>query len=252
MSLFVLNTQSQTIFGGFYMLRSLKYVVLALALLTALPAFSDDKQKATKELDKVNAMATDPVGRRVVNLSMADMLNTKRNDLLMERRDHDLTYGSVFVAHQLINNGVKMDDISAQLKAGKNVLQIADDQHLDWKKVGDQAKALNSKIDDNLYKHFAGDPAKIQEEEQKRDEADNYNLVYDGIKADNDVSQNDISKAQDRYLAIRNRGEEYAKRSTRLSTADQNAAYRDNVRSGGPQNQGGASGGAAPGAGGPR
>src|SRR5262249_22778999 len=145
------------------MLRSLKYVVLALALLTALPAFSDDKQKATKELDKINAMATDAVGRRIVNLSMADMLGAKRNDLLMERRDHDLTYGSVFVANQLISNGMKMDDINAQLKSGKTIFQIADDQHLDWKKVGDQAKALNGKIDDNLYKHFAGDPAKIKE-----------------------------------------------------------------------------------------
>ena len=234
------------------MSRSLKYAVLALALLIALPAFSDDKQKATKELDKVNAMATDPVGRRTVNLSMADMLGVKRNDLLMERRDHNLTYGEVFVAHQLINNGVKMDEIDLQLKARKTIFQIADDQHLDWKKVGDQAKALNAKIDDNLYKHFAGDPAKIKEEEQKKDEEDNYNLAYDGIKADNEVSQSDISKAQDRYLAIRSRGEEYAKRSNRLNTADQKAAYRDNVRSGGPQNQGGAQGGSPPTLGGPQ
>jgi hypothetical protein len=230
----------------------LKYITLTLFLVIVLPAFADDRQKATKELDKVTAMASDATGRRIVNVSMAEVLNAKRNDLLMERRNYELTYGSLFLAHQLINSGSKMEDIGTQLKAGKTINQIADEQHVDWKKVTEQAKALNDKIDNNLYKHFAGDAQKIKEEEKQKDEADNYNIIYDGIKADNEISQSDLAKAQDRYLMWKGRGEENAKRAGRLNTADQNAAYRDNARSGGPQSQGGGSGGSAPTLGGPQ
>ena len=226
------------------MSRSLKYIALILALLSALPSLADDKQKATKELDKITAMATDGTGRRTVNVSMAEMLNAKRYDLMMERRDHELNYGALLVAHQLMNSGTKMEDISAKLKAGKTIYQIADEQHLDWKKVAEQAKTLNEKIDDNLYKHFAATPQKAKQDEKALDDAANYNLIYDGVKADSDVSQSDIAKAQDRYLLWRGKGEEYAKRANKLNTADEKAAYRDNVRSGGPSQ--GSSGGAPP------
>ena len=234
------------------MIRSRTITILALILLTGLTALAADQDKSRKELDKVTALATDATGRRMVNVSMAQVLNAKRYDLIMERRSNEINYGSLFLMHQLINNGGKAADISAQLTAGKTIYQIADEQHADWKKVLDQAKALNAKIDDNLYKHFSVDPKETKKQENAEDEAANYNIIYDGVKADNDVSQSEISKAQDRYLALRNRGEEYAKRGNRLSTADQNAAYRDNARSGGPQSQGGGSGGAAPAAGGVR
>jgi len=68
---------------------------------------------------------------------------------------------------------------------------------------------------------------------------------YDGVKADADVSKNDISAAQDRFLKWR---DEAAKaqgsdRDKTLSTGDERVAYSDHVATGGPQ----ASGTAGPG-----
>ena len=47
-------------------------------LLVASPAFSDDQQKAQKEINKITAMATDFDGRRVVNLSISEMFKVSR------------------------------------------------------------------------------------------------------------------------------------------------------------------------------
>ncbi len=220
---------------------------IILAILVALPALGDDQQKAKKELNKVTAMATDGTGRRIVNLTMAEALKEKRVDLLLQRRETGLNYGCLFLARQLVAAGGKIEDISAELKTGKSIYQIAEGQHVDWKEMAAKAKDLNKRIDDYLYKHFSGDAG-----EQEQDKADNYNLAYDGVPADSDVSQSEISQAQDRYLMWRNRAEETSRRANRLNTTQQNAAYRDNVRSGGPQGAGAASGGAPPAAGGPR
>jgi hypothetical protein len=43
----------------------------------------------------------------------------------------NLNYGDLYVAHVLVKGGAKMDDIAAQLKAGKKMSQIANDQHAD-------------------------------------------------------------------------------------------------------------------------
>ena len=109
------------------------FSIMLLALTLAIPAFGDDQQKAEKQLHKITAMATDATGRRVVSITVADVLEAKRPDLVMERRTMNLNYGDLFVAHVLVKSGTKMDDIAAQLKAGKNVGQIANDQHADWK-----------------------------------------------------------------------------------------------------------------------
>jgi len=216
------------------MTRFSNFLALILVVVTALPASASDQDKAKKELDKITAMATDPTGRRIVNLSMADVLNVKRFDLLMERRNNEINYGSLFLMHQLMLSGGNPQDVAQKLKNGKTIYQVADENHPDWKKVYDQAKTLNSKIDENLYKHFSADPKEASAKEAAEDEAANYNIIYDGVKADSDVSQSEMERAQDRYLAWKNRGEEALKRAGRLNTADRNAAYRDNVRSGGP------------------
>jgi hypothetical protein len=234
------------------MTRTHKIAIAALVLVLALPALADDQGKAKKELDKITAMASDATGRRITNVTMAEMLQAKRRDLLMQRRENEINYGDLFLAYQIAAQGAKLEDVFAQVKAGKPIYDVANGFHVDWKKVADQAKSLNGKVDDNLYTHFAHDPEKTRSDEARADEEAGYNLIYDGVKADNNVSQSDISKAQDRYLLWRDRGQEFAKRAGKLSIADQNAAYRDNVRSGGPQSQGGGSGGAPPAAGGPR
>jgi len=103
--------------------------ITLLALTLAVPAFADDQQKADKQLHKITALATDATGRRVVSVTVADTLVSKRPDLVVERRTMNLSYGDLFVAHVLVKNGTKMDDIAAELKAGKKMGQIADQRH---------------------------------------------------------------------------------------------------------------------------
>src|SRR5882672_7830593 len=119
--------------------------ITLLALTIAIPAFGDDQQKAEKQLHKITAMATDATGRRVVSATVADTLEVKRPDLVLERRTMNLNYGDLYVAHVLVKSGTKMDDIAAQLKAGKNFSQIATEQHANWKQIAADTKKLNTK-----------------------------------------------------------------------------------------------------------
>src|SRR5882762_10060808 len=87
-----------------------------LALAIAIPSFDDDQRKAERE-------------RRVMNLN----------------------YGDLLIAHALIKNGGKMEDIAAQLKTKTSLGEIAKERHADWKQIAADAKKLNSKIGDNPY-----------------------------------------------------------------------------------------------------
>src|SRR6266700_1536653 len=189
----------------------LRYIPIILALSAALPALADDQQKAEKQVNKVTAMATDPTGRRVVSMTVSDVLNTKRPDVVQERRETGLNYGHLFIAHQLTAGGAKMSDIAAQLKSGKNIYQIGNDQQANWKQIAADAKKLNSKVEDNLYKHFLND------------------------KADSDVSKEELASAQDVYVLWRDRAA--GRQGSTLDTADERAARQghDHVRNGGPQ-----------------
>src|SRR5262249_50793211 len=115
-------------------------------------AYGDDLQKAKKELNRITAMANDGMGRTVVNLSMAETFKVKRPDLVMERRNTGLNYGSLFVARTLMVDGMKKEEIVAELKAGKDIYQIANAKQADWKKITADAKKFNYSVDDNLYK----------------------------------------------------------------------------------------------------
>src|SRR4051794_7176918 len=171
------------------------WVVLSLSLM----AIGDDQKKAEKQLNKISAMAADLTGRRAVNLSMADQLKVKRDDLVAERRANDLNYGSLFVVHELMASGTKLEDIAAQLKSGKKIYDVGNEFHADWKQIADDAKKLNNKIEDNLYNFFLtakkDDPA----------QAAIYNAATDSVVADGAVSAQDLAEAQDRYLFWRNR-----------------------------------------------
>jgi len=193
------------------------FSIMLLALTLALPAFGDDQQKAEKQLHKITAMATDATGRRVVSITVADVLEAKRPDLVMERRTMNLNYGDLFVAHVLVKSGTKMDDIAAQLKAGKNIGQIANDQHADWKQIAADGKKLNAKMEDNLYKHFLSGKA-----DAARDAADNYDPMIDGVVADNDVSKNDIADAERTYQIWRDRADQA--RDSKLDASSEKAA----------------------------
>lgn len=184
-----------------------------LALTFAVPAFGDDQQKAEKLLHKVTAMATDGTGRRVVSSTVADTLGAKRSDLVLERRSLNMNYGDLFVAHVLVKNGAKMEDIAAQWKAKKNIGQIANEQHADWKQISSDAKKLNAKVEDNLYKHFVNVKANAQ-----RDLADQYDPTFDGVSADNDVSKEDIADAEHTYQISRDRAEKNQGESLDSST----------------------------------
>jgi len=193
--------------------------IFAILVATALahPAWGDEQQKAEKQLHKVTAMATDATGRRVVSATVADTLQVKRPDLVMERRTMNVNYGYIFIAHQLVKQGMKMDDIAAQLKSGKKMADIANAQHVDWKQLAGDAKKLNSKIEDNLYKHFLNGKA-----DAERDAAENYDPTIDGVAADSDVSKDEIAEAEHTYVTWRDRADQA--RGSSLDTSSEKAA----------------------------
>jgi len=176
-----------------FAIRSL-VVLLALA---ALPVFADDQEKAQKEIKRVTAISPDVNMRGIVNKTVSEMLNVKRLDLVKERKDLNLNYGGIFLAHQLTAGGMKIEDIAAQLKGGKNIFEIANDQHANWKQINSEAKKLNKKIDDNIGKWFQN-PKK----ETELDQADGYAAPQDFVAADSDVSKEELADAQRRYQQV--------------------------------------------------
>ncbi|HEY6970256.1 MAG TPA: hypothetical protein VJA94_13700, partial [Candidatus Angelobacter sp.] len=127
------------------------FLLVFAAILSAVPAFSDDQQKAEKQIRKISAMATDVNARSIVSRSMSDMLKVERNQLQRERRAMTLNYGCLFIAHELTARGMKMMDVAIRLQAHETIFQIATEQHADWKKIADDAKKLNGRIEDNIY-----------------------------------------------------------------------------------------------------
>jgi hypothetical protein len=198
-------------------LPSLSRVILALTIVISVPAFADDQQKAEKQLHKVTAMATDATGRRVVSATVADTLEAKRPDLVVERRTMNINYGDLYIAHALVKSGAKMDDIAAQLKAGKKIGEIANANHADWKQIAADGKKLNTRMEDNLYKHFLDGKPLTQ-----RDTTENYDPMIDGVSADNDVSKDDIADAERTYQLWRDRADQ--KRASTLDSSSEKAA----------------------------
>lgn len=213
-----------------------------LLLGATVPAFGDDQQKAEKEIKKITAMATDFTGRGIVSRTMSDLLNVKRPQFVQERSDMGLNYGSLFLAHELVNGGAKMSDIAAQLRAGKDILQVANDQHANWKQINGDAKKLNGKIDENIYKHYVRDKA-----DQERDLADRYDPKFDGVKADADVTPQEIAEAEERFTTWHDRASKDMGHDNGLNETDRNAGYIDHVKNGGPQGDPAGHGNGSPG-----
>ncbi len=177
---------------------SARNLIFLLFFLIPLLASADEQQKAHKLLNKVTAMATDPAGKRAVNLGMSQYLSVGREELVQHRRAMNANYGDIFVAYKIVQRGTKMEEIAAKMKAGKTVWQIADDEHLDWKQIAGDAKRLSGRVDANLLAHFSNKKSEIE-----RERSDGYNPFIDTVKADGDVSQQEIEDAQERYIFLR-------------------------------------------------
>ena len=210
--------------------RSARYLLFWFFFLVPLLAASDDQQKARKLLNRMTAMATDPSGKRSVSLAMSQYLSVARPELLQRRQAVNLNYGDLFLAYQLVKTGAKMDDLAGKLKAGKTVWQAAEEQHADWKQIAGEAKKLSGKVDACLTAHFANKKA-----DSERERADNYDPFRDTVKADGDVSQQEIEDAQQRYIFLRDHTSDGS--DSLLDTSTERSARMvrtDPVRTGGP------------------
>lgn len=201
-----------------------------LVLTTALPAVCDDQAKAKAALDKATAMASDPVGKRAVSLAVSEMLSVQRSEVVRWRKELNLNYGEMCIAHHLMRAGTKIDDIASQMKNGQTIWRIADQKQINWKEIASEAKKMNSKVDANLLKHFSNHQGEVQ-----RDQAEGYDPAFDTVKADGDVSQKEVEGAQQRYLFLRDHARSIS--DAKLDTSTEGSARMvrtDPIRTGGP------------------
>jgi hypothetical protein len=212
--------------------RTAHIMFLLLVLLLASAAVADDQQKTQKFLNKVSAMATDPTGKRAVSLAVSDTMSIPRDEIARMRHLMNINYGDTLLAYSLVQAGMKIEDVMAQLRQGKSLAQLANDRHVDWKQILSNAKKTNSKIDDNLLKHFAkrnGDPEHALN--------DGYNPYIDTVKADGNVSPDEIVEAQRRYQFLYDHSG--APPGGTLDSVSEKAAREvrsDPIRNGGPAN----------------
>jgi hypothetical protein len=190
---------------------SIRLFVVIFTIALAITALADDQEKATKEIKKITSISVDSNMRSIVNRSMADMLKTPRLDLVKQRQDLNMNYGELFLLHQLTAGGAKTDDIAAQLKSGKTIFDVANDNHANWKQINSEAKKLNKKIDDNIVKYL-GDSKK----QAALDQADKYDAKADHVAADSDISKDEYADAQSRYQHLHDMA------SSQLPTGDAN------------------------------
>ena len=225
-------------------MNSARVLACLVALLIAIPALANDQQKAQKELNKVTALARDFTGRTVVNLSMSQTMNVPRMTLVQERVETGLNYGSLFLAYELVKSGATMADISAQLKAGKKITDVANDHHADWKAMAEAAKKFNGAVDGNLYKYFLAEKRSATPVAMKTSPApaaEEYDVHHDGVKADaDDVSDKEIEDAKNRFLMMKDSAAKAKGDNKTLDTVDERTGYVNHT--GGP-GQVGAGGG---------
>jgi hypothetical protein len=195
--------------------RSLALALLAVSI-SPYVARANDQQKAEKQCKKMTAMSADATARTIISQSMADFLKVDRMQLVRERRTLNLTYGSLFVAHELAPSDVQLAIVAAQLQNGKSVVQVANDSKADWHAIAEAAKKFNARIEDDVYKHF------LRAEVNKQIvPADKYNPQADVIKADADVTPEEIAQAHQIYVFWRDRAA--PNRAANLDTASQTA-----------------------------
>jgi 2,4-dienoyl-CoA reductase-like NADH-dependent reductase (Old Yellow Enzyme family) len=175
-------------------------IVLIVCLLTAAAARSEDNQiKAEKEVRKITAMAADASARPLVSQAVAEYLKTTRLELVRRRQAANLSYGNLFVAYQLSENGKSFDEVAGALKNGKDIWQIGNERHADWKQVASEAKKLNGKLEAAFYQFFLAPPQKDQKAKDQKP-PDVYDAARDHTPADTEgLTDKDLAEAQETF-----------------------------------------------------
>lgn len=176
--------------------------VLGVTVLAAcLCSWGSDQQQAQKQASRVTAMAAaNSTARVVVSGTISDALSVPRAQLVRERKAMHLSYGALFIAHQLNLAGAKMLDIAVELQDGKDIFQIGQEQNANWRTIADAAKRLNSRIEDNIYKHFLH-----TETDTQRTLLEHYDPDTDIVRADTEITPDEFTQARNSYTLWRNR-----------------------------------------------
>lgn len=214
------------------MRRSTCGMVVIGLLIAALPARSDDQQKAEKQVRRITAMAVDITGRRMVSKSLAESLKLPRVLFVQERKALNLSYGSLFVMHQLTAGGADFRQLAAQLKAGKNVWDAGNALNTNWRQIAAEAKRFNDRVDDNIYKHFTNE--KNSKADDVLDAAEGYDAERDRIRPDMEVLPEELSEAERRYIFWRDQASQ--RQDAKLDTMREQVMRQghDPVRDAGP------------------
>lgn len=170
-------------------------VLLTLAVL----GYAEDQEKAEKQIRMMTAMSRDDTARSIVSHTFSEVFKTPRTQLVQLRKNLNLDYGSLFVAEELASSGTKLDEITAQRQAGKTALDIAGASRADWKRIAADAKKMNNRINDAIYRHFLH-----SKPDEERDKAELYTASADLVRADMNVTRDEILQAQQNYVFWRN------------------------------------------------
>lgn len=157
--------------------------------------FADDQQKAEKQIRMITAMSRDDTARSIISRAFADEFKMPRGEVVAQRRMLGLNYGSFFVVHELLQSGAGLDEIIAQLRSRKTVLQIGTACYANWKHIADDAKKMNNRINDSIYKHFLH-----SKPDEERDKLEHYNPAADVVRADADVTNDEILNAYREFI----------------------------------------------------
>jgi hypothetical protein len=161
---------------------------------------SNAQRKTEIETRKITAMSAAPTARDIISATMANQVSIPRMELVRERKEMNLNYGSLFIARQLVNSGADITEITQRLKTGKTIWQVAAEHNTDWRSVASATKKLNSKIQDSIYKYFLH-----PEVGKQRALTENYNPEADLVPADLDTTREEVQAAHDEYVLWRNR-----------------------------------------------
>jgi len=82
-------------------------------------ALGSDQQKAEKRVRQISAMAVDSRTRAIVNQTMADEFHAKRIELMRQRHAMNMSYGSLFIAHELTATGCPCSILRWSLRVEK-------------------------------------------------------------------------------------------------------------------------------------
>lgn len=171
-------------------------VVCAAILFFAVSAYADDQEKAEKQIRMMTAMSRDDTARAIISRTFADAFKMQRKQLVAQRKSLGLNYGGLFLAHQLASSGMRVEQVAAQLRAHGGLREIGG---VDWRHIANEAKKMNSRITDGIYKHFLH-----SKPDEERDKLEHYNSSYDLIRADADSTPDEILNAQKTYVFWRN------------------------------------------------